>query len=595
MKVLELFAGERCIGRAFEKRGHEVYSIDWDKCHKDIDWYVDISKVTAQDILERFGHPDVVWMSPDCFPAGTLIWTDKGYKKVEDIQCLDRVLTHKNHYRYVYATQRTNKRNIYEIKVSGCESVLVSSEHPYYVRKKICKTFRKNGKSVHVGGLEPPEWKPVKDLDETYRVGIPINQEARFPEYHGAIYSKRNCRGITKTWVVNTIGAFIKDPDFWWLVGRYIGDGNLSESKSTIDISCNNGKVNEIHPIISKFVKHYGFRTQGPVSHFTIHSKEWCDFLARFGVGALNKSITPEILDLPKMHLKSFLDGYLSADGHWDNRLKNPVCSVTTVSRTLAYSLQLALLKAYGRYGTLIVNEHPNDVICGRKVNTHTSYTVSFYKNASNRLQYRIEDGMAWVNIRSVRHLPAKQTTVYNFSVEEDESYTANNVVVHNCTSYSIAAISHHRHFNNGFLEPITEYAKFCDKLNIHCHELIKELAPTYYFIENPRGAMRKMPFMRGYPRYTTSYCGYGDERQKPTDIWTNHPNPRFLPCCKPGAPCHIAAPRGSKTGTQGRKGAVERSLIPEKLCEHIVDICENPGEPEKTQYSPLFRISDMF
>lgn len=163
------------------------------------------------------------------------------------------------------------------------------------------------------------------------------------------------------------------------------------------------------------------------------------------------------------------------------------------------------------------------------------------------------------------------------------------------CTSYSVAAISHHRRYNNGFLEPVTEYAKFSDMLNIHVHELIAELNPTYYFMENPRGGMRKMPFMRGYPRYTTCYCQYGDERQKPTDIWTNHPNPRFLPPCKPGAPCHIAAPRGSKTGTQGRKGAVERSLIPEKLCEHIVDICENPGEPEKTQYSPLFRISDMF
>lgn len=163
------------------------------------------------------------------------------------------------------------------------------------------------------------------------------------------------------------------------------------------------------------------------------------------------------------------------------------------------------------------------------------------------------------------------------------------------CTSFSICAISHHRRYNNGFLEPVSEYAKFCDNLNIHTLNLIRELNPTYYFIENPRGGMRKATFVRGLPRYTVCYCQYGEERQKPTDIWTNHPNPRFLPPCKPGAPCHIAAPRGSKTGTQGRKGAVERSLIPEKLCEHIVDICENPGEPEKTSYSPLFRISDMF
>ena len=114
------------------------------------------------------------------------------------------------------------------------------------------------------------------------------------------------------------------------------------------------------------------------------------------------------------------------------------------------------------------------------------------------------------------------------------------------CTTYSVAAISHHRRRNpaTGSLEPVTEYAKFCDKTNRHVVELIKELKPKYYFIENPRGALRKMDFMQGLPRYTVTYCQYGESRQKPTDIFTNHPNPRFKPACKPGAPCHEKAPR---------------------------------------------------
>lgn len=146
------------------------------------------------------------------------------------------------------------------------------------------------------------------------------------------------------------------------------------------------------------------------------------------------------------------------------------------------------------------------------------------------------------------------------------------------CTTFSIAAISHHRRKNDetGNLDPVSDYAKFCDKTDKHVLDLIQELKPKYYFIENPRGGMRKMDFMKGLYRYTVTYCQYGDKRMKPTDIWTNHPNPKFKPICKNGDSCHEPAPRGSHTGTQGLKDSKERSVIPEALCNHIVDICEN-------------------
>lgn len=151
------------------------------------------------------------------------------------------------------------------------------------------------------------------------------------------------------------------------------------------------------------------------------------------------------------------------------------------------------------------------------------------------------------------------------------------------CTTFSIAAISHHRRKNpeTGDLDPVSDYAVFCDKVDQHVLELIKELNPKFYFIENPRGGMRKMSWMQGLPRYTVTYCQYefdkpvNERRMKPTDIWTNHPDPDFKPMCKNGSPCHAKAPRGSKTGTQGLKDAKERSIIPKALCEHIVDICE--------------------
>ena len=137
------------------------------------------------------------------------------------------------------------------------------------------------------------------------------------------------------------------------------------------------------------------------------------------------------------------------------------------------------------------------------------------------------------------------------------------------CEGFSVASIG--KNWGGGYraYEPKSESAKRSIMLVEETLRLIKELKPMYYFIENPRGVLRKLDLLNYVPRYTVTYCQYGDTRMKPTDIWTNFP---FIPrpMCKNGGKCHVSAPRGSKTGTQGIKGYKDRSRIPPDL---FVDI----------------------
>ena len=140
------------------------------------------------------------------------------------------------------------------------------------------------------------------------------------------------------------------------------------------------------------------------------------------------------------------------------------------------------------------------------------------------------------------------------------------------CTAFSVASMGHHWGGGSRAYEPKTEAAKRSQELVAHTRKLIAELNPTKgWLMENPRGMLRKLPVVEGLPRTTVSYCTYGDTRMKPTDLWGVVPNwiPREM--CKNGMPCHEAAPRGAKTGTQGLKGARERSRVPYALGEEIL------------------------
>jgi hypothetical protein len=134
------------------------------------------------------------------------------------------------------------------------------------------------------------------------------------------------------------------------------------------------------------------------------------------------------------------------------------------------------------------------------------------------------------------------------------------------CQCFSVASIGSNW---KGNYEPKREETKIAIEIVKKTLKIIKELKPKYWIIENPRGVLRKMNFMKDLPRTSVCYCQYGDTRMKPTDLWNNFNFKGLM--CKNGNPDHISAPRGSKTGTQGLKGAKERGIIPERLCLEII------------------------
>lgn len=151
------------------------------------------------------------------------------------------------------------------------------------------------------------------------------------------------------------------------------------------------------------------------------------------------------------------------------------------------------------------------------------------------------------------------------------------------CTTFSVASLRHY--WKDG--KPKNDKCLHGISIAKKTVEVIKELKPKYWFIENPRGMMRKQDFMLQLPRITITYCQYGMQWQKATDIWNNCDVWIPRPMCSPKAPCHIRSPWGSKFGVQGIKvrqgyhpdgryvisrNAIERAIIPRKLFDEIFE-----------------------
>lgn len=158
------------------------------------------------------------------------------------------------------------------------------------------------------------------------------------------------------------------------------------------------------------------------------------------------------------------------------------------------------------------------------------------------------------------------------------------------CTTFSVASI--HHYWIKG--KPKNEKTLLGLKIVEKTIQLIKELNPKFFIIENPRGMLRKQDIMVGLHRDTVTYCQYGLVYQKATDLWNNL-HIAFKPMCSPNSPCHVRAPRGSTYGIQGvrqeragyhrdsrysmSRDKIKRAIVPELLCLDIIKYCENKHE----------------
>lgn len=140
------------------------------------------------------------------------------------------------------------------------------------------------------------------------------------------------------------------------------------------------------------------------------------------------------------------------------------------------------------------------------------------------------------------------------------------------CTSFSMMSIGTHWTHDN---QPKTSTAEMGIRLVRRSIELVKQIKPSFWVIENPRAKLRKMEEMQSFERRTVTYCQYGERRMKPTDLWGGFPPSLVLdPMCKNGSPCHVAAPRGSRTGTQGMN-KYESAKIPRELSLSLMRAAE--------------------
>lgn len=356
-------------------------------------------------VMELEGKPKSLGRHA-CFTGDTLILTDRGYKQIKEIKIGDKVLTHNNRYKEVVDVM-DRYDNIYTVKPASSFPIKTTSNHPFLVRKRL--SYKKEKK------YDTPKWVQVKDINKMDLVGIPINNKSIIPNFKKLPTNNK---------------------DFWWIIGRYMSNGwyedvNNKNEKMTI-ICCEKKddlQLKEIECKLNKIGFTYRYETSRSIYKIFIKNKELFEYLKTFGKNSYGKHLNNDILNLPKELLKSFLEGFLSTDGSFDKKINR--YSFEIASKKLALEILHCIFKVYNRHCSFTADVE-KDIIEGRITDKKEKYKIEFSKHDRLKDQSFCENGYLWTPIKDIKKTDIEEK-VYNLSVLDDNSYTVNNVCVHNC------------------------------------------------------------------------------------------------------------------------------------------------------------------
>lgn len=403
---------------------------------------------------------------------GTLINTSRGYIPIEQVTTEDLVLTHSNTYKRVTNIGTNSNAKTITLRGMCFKEITCTPNHPFYVRRMYKEWDNENRK--YVRQFSEPQWIPAYELTKDCYIGYAINTLSQLPKWDGIVATRWKNQ-------VNKLAPLFDNPVFWYVMGRYLGDGwkKSTNTGNGIVICCSNRNRKSLLTALQQLGWHYCISEERTVTKVIICSNELYAFVRRYGYMAHGKVVDAETINLPKHLLKGFVDGFVDADGCFC--ANEFTCA--SVSETLIYGMQQCISKVYEcPVRMFFCRRRRQTMIEGRIVNQRDSYSLYWHPDKRKQDKAFYEDGYVWFPLRKGIVYNDNPSTVYNMSVEEDESYTANGAIVHNCTSIS----------NAGKQAGLTEDSGTASSLLWYCRKAIEIKRPKYLLMENVKALLQK-------------------------------------------------------------------------------------------------------